>query len=55
MSRYRTLNISNLTEVEREVDFLINLIGERIPTDSEMNQVSKLISLANSLGTSRKW
>lgn len=55
MNRYRKLNITSLTEVEREVDFLINLIGERIPTDDEMNQVSQLIGVAKSLGSTRKW
>ena len=54
-SRYRKLNITSLTEVEKEIDFLINLIGDRIPTDNEMNQVSQLIGIAKSLGTSRKW
>lgn len=54
-SRYRKLDLLSLSEVEREVDTLIEIIGDRIPDDEEYEQVSKLMSLANSLGTKRKW
>ena len=55
MDRYRTLDILSLSEVEREVDIMIEIIGDRIPDVDEVKQVSKLIQLANSLGTKRKW
>lgn len=55
MDRYRTLDILSLSEVEREVDIMIEIIGDRIPDVAEVKQVSKLIQLANSLGTKRKW
>lgn len=55
MSNFRKLDILNLTDVEREVDIMIELIGDRIPDNEEIEQVTKLINLANSLGTKRKW
>lgn len=55
MDRYRTLDILSLSEVEREIDIMIEIIGDRIPDVAEVKQVSKLIQLANSLGTKRKW
>lgn len=55
MDRYRTLDILSLSEVEREVDIMIEIIGDRIPDNDEIKQVSDLINLANSLGTKRKW
>lgn len=55
MSRFAKLDLMSVMEVEREVDMLIEIIGDRVPDDDEINQVSKLISLANSLGTKRKW
>lgn len=55
MDRFRKLDILSLSEVEREVDIMIELIGDRIPDNEEIEQVTKLIKLANSLGTKRKW
>jgi hypothetical protein len=55
MSRYRTLDILSLSEVEREVDIMIEIIGDRTPDNDEIKQVSELISLAKSLGTKRNW
>lgn len=55
MNRFRKLDILNLAEVEREIDTLIEIIGDRIPDDEEIKEVSSLIRLANSLGTKRKW
>ena len=54
-SRFRKLDILSLSEVEREVDTLIEIIGDRIPDDEEYKQVSDLMSLAKSLGTKRVW
>jgi hypothetical protein len=55
MNDFHKLDILNLTDVEREVDIMIELIGDRIPDNEEIEQVTKLINLANSLGTKRKW
>jgi hypothetical protein len=54
-SRFRKLDILSLSEVEREIDILIETISDRIPDFEEMEQIDKLIKLANSLGTKRKW
>lgn len=56
-SRYRTLNITSLTEVEKEIDFLLDLYlkADRIPTDDEEKQVLQLIGVAKSLGSRRIW
>jgi hypothetical protein len=54
-SRYRTLDILSLSEVEREVDIMIEVIGDRIPDVAEIKHVSKLIQLAKSLGSKREW
>jgi hypothetical protein len=53
--RFRKLDVLNLAEVEREVDLMIQLIGDREPSDSEIKEVTSLIRLAKSLGTKRKW
>ena len=55
MENFRKLDILKLSEVEREVDIMIEIIGDKVPTNEEYNQVSELIKLANSLGTKRKW
>lgn len=55
MDRFRKLDILSLSEVEREVDIMIEIIGDRIPSDEEFKYVSDLMKLANSLGTKRKW
>jgi hypothetical protein len=55
VERFRKLDILSLSEVEREVDIMIEIIGDRIPSDEEYKQVSDLITLAKSLGTKRVW
>jgi hypothetical protein len=55
MERFAKLDILNLTAVEREIDTLIEIIGDRVPDNEEIEQVTKLINLANSLGTKRNW
>jgi len=55
MERFRKLDLLSLSEVEREVDIMIEIIGDRIPSDEEYKQVSDLITLAKSLGTKRVW
>ena len=55
MENFRKLDILSLSEVEREVDIMIEIIGDRIPSDEEYKQVSDLIKLAKSLGTKKSW
>jgi hypothetical protein len=55
MERFRKLDILSLSEVEREVDIMIEIIGERVPDNEEIKKVSDLITLAKSLGTKRTW
>jgi hypothetical protein len=55
MENFRKLDILSLSEVEREVDIMIEIIGDRMPSDEEIKQVSDLIKLAKSLGTKRTW
>jgi hypothetical protein len=55
MENFRKLDILSLSEVEREVDIMIEIIGDRIPDNQEVEQVTKLINLAKSLGTKRTW
>lgn len=54
-SRYRKLDLLSLSEVEREVDIMIEIIGDRIPDDDEYQQVSQLMGLAKSLGSKKSW
>lgn len=54
-SRFKKLDLLSLSEVEREIDIMIEVIGDRIPDDNEYKQVSDLITLAKSLGTKRTW
>lgn len=55
MERFRKLDILNLMDVEREIDILIELIGDRVPDDKEIKEVTSLMRLAKSLGTKRSW
>jgi hypothetical protein len=55
MERFKKLDLMSVSEVEREVDILIEIIGDRIPDDEEYKQVSDLIGLAKSLGSKRNW
>lgn len=55
MDRYRKLDILSLSEVEREIDIMIEIIGDRVPDVAEIKYVSELIQLAKSLGTRRSW
>jgi hypothetical protein len=54
MNRFRKLDILSLQEVEQEIDLLISLAGDE-PDDRVVDEVTKLIRLANALGTKRKW
>ena len=53
-NRYRKINSLNLTEVEQEIDLLIDLAGDD-PSNELIDEVTKLIRLAKALGTTRKW
>lgn len=52
-SRYRTLNILNLQEVEQEIDLMMSISDN--PSDELVDEIVKLIKLAKSLGSKREW
>lgn len=54
LTRYRKVNPLNLKEVEQEIDTLISISGDD-PSDRTIQEVTRLIRLAKSLGTTRKW
>ena len=54
MNNFRKLDLLNLAEIEREIDFLISTAGDE-PSDSLIKEVTALIKVANSLGTRRSW
>ena len=45
----------SLVDIEREVDDLIEIIGDRIPDADEIKMVTDLMKLAKSLGSRREW
>lgn len=52
-SRYRTLNILDLAEVEQEIDLMLSISDN--PSDELIKEVTNLIRLAKSLGSTRQW
>jgi hypothetical protein len=52
--RYKVINTLDLKEIEQEVDTLISIAGDE-PTFKTMEEVSALIRVARSLGSSRSW
>lgn len=54
MERYKTVNPLNLQEVEQEIDTLISIAGDN-PSDETIKEVTLLMGVARSLGSSRSW
>lgn len=54
-SRYRSLNILDLNEVEQEIDLMIEIRGIDGLDDEDFQYVAGLIKLAKSLGSKREW
>jgi uncharacterized protein YacL len=52
-SRYRKLDILNLQEVEQEIDLMMSISDD--PSDELVEEITKLIRLAKSLGSTRSW
>ena len=52
--RFRKLDALNLQEVEHEIDILISIAGDD-PTDETIKEVTLLMGVARSLGSSRSW
>jgi hypothetical protein len=52
--RYQVISTLDLKEVEQEIDTLISIAGDE-PTFKTMEEVSALIRVAKSLGSSRSW
>jgi len=53
-SRYKTLNILDLAEVEQELRLMIELVGED-PDEQGERYIMSLIKLAKSLGSKVNW
>jgi hypothetical protein len=54
MTRFNTINTLNLQEVEQEIDTLISIAGDE-PSDDTIKEVTLLMGVARSLGSSRSW
>ena len=54
-SRYRTLNILDLAEVEKEIDTLLSIVDLDNLSDENYELLNSLIKLAKSLGSTRNW
>lgn len=52
-SRFKKLNILSLQDVEQEIDLLISI--SKNPSDDLIEEITKLIRLAKSLGSNRDW
>ena len=52
-SRYKTINLLNLAEVEQEIDLLISITDN--PSDELIKEVTSLIRVAKALGSKREW
>lgn len=55
MSRYKQINLLNVKELEAEIDLMIQIIGERMPSDEQARYVGQLIKAAKALGSKREW
>jgi len=54
MNRYKELNPLSLSEIEQELDTLIGIAGDD-PTDETIKEVTLLMGVARSLGSTRTW
>lgn len=53
--RYKQIDFLKVSEVETEIDTLIEIIGDRMPTDEETKYITDLMGIAKALGTKRSW
>lgn len=54
-SRYKTLNILSLSEVEKEIDTLLSIVDVDNLSDENYELLNSLMKLAKSLGSRREW
>ena len=54
-SRYRTLNILSLSEVEKEIDTLMSIVDLDNLSDEMYELLNSLIKLAKSLGSTKNY
>lgn len=54
-SRYRTLNILSLSEVEKEIDTLMSIVDLDNLSDEMYETLNSLIKLAKSLGSTKDY
>jgi|SaaInl59LU_5_DNA_1037362.scaffolds.fasta_scaffold00619_3 hypothetical protein len=52
--RYKVINTLDLKEVEQEIDTLISIAGDD-PSDDTIKEITLLMGVARSLGSSRGW
>lgn len=55
MTRYKQINLLNVRDLEEEIDLMIEIIGERMPSDEQAKYVTELIRAAKALGSKREW
>ena len=54
-SRYKTLNILSLSEVEKEIDTLLSIVDLDNLSDENFELLDSLIKLAKSLGSTKNY
>ena len=54
-SRYKTLNILSLSEVEQEIDLLMSIVDLDNLSDEMFELLNSLIKLAKSLGSTKDY
>lgn len=54
-SRYKQLNILNLSEVEQELDTLLEIVNLDTIDDQTFEYLTSLTKLAKALGSTRSW
>ena len=55
MSRFKQINLLNVKELEDEIDLMIQIIGERTPSDEQVRYIGQLMKAAKALGSKREW
>lgn len=55
MTRYKQINPLNVKELEDEIDLIIKIIGDRTPSDEQVQYIGELMKAAKALGSKREW
>lgn len=54
-SRYKVLDITNLQEVEQELDLMLSIVNLDTIDDQTFKYLTDLTKLAKALGSRREW